>query len=154
MSAFTPDRIISGGQTGVDRAALDAAIELGIPCGGFVPRGRKAEDGPLEERYPMTECDSKEYPVRTEKNVSAANATLVLVRREPTGGTRLTIELCARHRKPCRVVRIAPPGPALVSIREFLEEVRPRVLNVAGPRESTEPGIQAQARDLLMECLR
>lgn len=152
MSGYRPDRVVSGGQTGVDRAALDAALELGLPCGGYVPKGRKAEDGRLDERYPVTELETEEYPARTERNVLESSATLVLVRREPTGGTRLTIELCRRHRKPCRVVKL--DGGAVVGIKVLLEELRPRVLNVAGPRESTEPGIYAAARAALLDALR
>ncbi len=76
-------RVISGGQTGVDRAALDAAMKLGIEVGGFCPKGRRAEDGPIDEQYPLTETASRAYPVRTEKNVAASDGTLIL-----TGGPR------------------------------------------------------------------
>jgi hypothetical protein len=75
-----PSKIISGGQTGVDRAALDAAIELGIPHGGHCPRGRRAEDGRIPDRYQLTETDSAQYRVRTERNVLDADATLILCR--------------------------------------------------------------------------
>lgn len=71
-------QIISGGQTGVDRAALDAAMKLGISVGGFCPKGRRAEDGPIDKRYPLTETSSRAYPVRTEKNVRTAEGTLIL----------------------------------------------------------------------------
>lgn len=79
-------KIISGGQTGVDRAALDVALELGLPCGGWCPRGRRAEDGVIAERYPLTETRSARYAVRTVRNVRAADGTLVLTRGQPSGG--------------------------------------------------------------------
>ena len=127
--------IISGGQTGVDRAALDAALELGIPCGGWCPKGRKAEDGPIPERYPLKETDSSSYPVRTEMNVRDSDGTLILTWGRPTGGTALTIRLARRHGKPCLVVDLKkPPDPS--SLRAWLEKKQIGVLNVAGPRES------------------
>lgn len=97
-------KIVSGGQTGVDRAALDTALELGLPCGGRCPRGRKAEDGPIPARYPLTETSSAEYAQRTEWNVRDSDGTLVLTRGQPTGGTALTIELAERLGKPYLVV--------------------------------------------------
>ena len=148
-----PARIVSGGQTGVDRAALDAALERGIPCGGYVPRGRLAEDGPLAARYPMTECESAGYPARTELNVLHSDATLILCDGAPSGGTKLTAELCRRHGKPCRVVQAKPLKDAVSAVKEFLKEAGPRVLNVAGPRESTRPGIYALALKIFLEAL-
>lgn len=152
--SFLPGKIVSGGQTGVDRAALDVAMALGIPCGGWVPRGRLAEDGRLPERYPMTEAQSPEYPVRTELNVRDSDATLVLVRGAPTGGTRLTLDLCRRLGRTCRLVRLEPEEAAAAQVRRFLEEVRPAVLNVAGPRESTQPGVRSAAYAVLARALR
>jgi hypothetical protein len=84
-------KIISGGQTGVDRAALDAALALNIPCGGWCPKGRKAEDGPIPERYPLQETSSADYRVRTEKNVTDSDGTLILTRGPVTGGTAYTV---------------------------------------------------------------
>src|SRR5438309_682688 len=89
-------RIISGGQTGVDRAALDAALACGVPCGGCCPQGRRAEDGPIAARYPLTETPSPDYPPRTERNVRDADATLILIKGMPSGGTALTIEVARR----------------------------------------------------------
>src|SRR5437588_11049303 len=103
-------RIISGGQTGVDRAALDVALELGIPCGGWCPRGRRAEDGPIPEKYPLKETSTKEYPQRTEQNVCDADGTLILTRGQPDRGTALTAKLANRHRKPLYVVDLAQPA--------------------------------------------
>jgi len=146
-------RVISGGQTGVDRAALDAAQELGLPCGGTVPKGRLAEDGRIPDRYPMSESGSEEYPVRTERNVLDSDATLILTLGEPTGGTRLTLELAARHKKPVCVVDLGGEEPAALA-REFVSRVKPETLNVAGPRESSFPGIGREAKRLILEVLR
>ena len=94
-------KIISGGQTGVDRAALDAALETGIECGGFCPKGRRSEDGIIPEKYPLTETKTDQYPERTELNVKKSDATLVLIDGEADRGTALTISLCKLHHKPC-----------------------------------------------------
>nr|WP_305800882.1 putative molybdenum carrier protein [Thiolapillus sp.] len=89
-----PDiRIISGGQTGVDRAALDVALELGLRCGGWCPKGRLALDGPLDERYPLKETESADYSVRTRLNVRDADATLILNCGELSGGTAYTLRV-------------------------------------------------------------
>jgi len=145
-------KIISGGQTGVDRAALDAAIELGIRHGGWCPRGRLAEDGPIPERYQLTETESPDYPVRTEQNVVDSDATLILCCGRPAGGTELTWRLAERHAKPCLVVDLDLPLDPL-AIRRWIAENRVRVLNIAGPRESQSPGIAARAKALLREVL-
>ncbi|HSR12366.1 MAG TPA: putative molybdenum carrier protein, partial [Thermodesulfobacteriota bacterium] len=93
-------KIISGGQTGVDRAALDVALELGIPAGGWCPKGRRAEDGRIPDYYPLQEASSPEYPVRTQLNVEDSDGTLILYRNSPAGGTALTIRLAKRLKKP------------------------------------------------------
>lgn len=142
--------IVSGGQTGVDRAALDLALKLGLPCGGFCPRGRLAEDGQLEERYPLTETPSADYAQRTEWNVARSDATLILHRGSPRGGTALTVRLARAHAKPTRLVDLAKkvdPLPVADWARAF------RVLNVAGPRESQSPGIYKAARSFLRAVL-
>jgi hypothetical protein len=145
-------KIISGGQTGVDRAALDVALELGIPCGGWCPKGRKAEDGPLSERYPLTETSSPFYAHRTRCNVSDSDGTLVLTRGQARGGTELTIKLAGRYRKPCLVVDLSTP-PETSAAKQWVKAQRVRVLNVAGPRESEQPGIYAQAVEFLRQIL-
>jgi hypothetical protein len=145
-------RIVSGGQTGVDRAALDAARARGIAQGGWCPRGRRAEDGPIPARYPLREHPSPEYAARTERNVVDSDATLVLAIGAPRDGTALTVRLAARHGRPCRVVDLAePPPPAEVA--GWLEANAVRVLNVAGPRESTHPGIHDRAAAYLEQVL-
>ena len=145
-------RVISGGQTGVDRAALDVARELGVPCGGWCPRGRRAEDGPIPESYPLEETPSASYPERTAWNVRDSDGTLVVTRGRPRGGTALTVSLARRAGKPVIVANLEG-GANAAEIRAFLLEHRIRVLNVAGPRESEAPGIHDQAAALLGELL-
>lgn len=141
-------KIISGGQTGVDRAALDVALEHGIDCGGWCPQGRKAEDGPIPERYPLQETPWDGYPQRTEWNVRDSDGTLILTRGEPDRGTALTVCLAQEKKKSCLVVDLAE-GVDVESIRGWLEENHIETLNIAGPRESSAPGIQEQAANLL-----
>jgi hypothetical protein len=145
-------QVISGGQTGVDRAALDVAQELGVPCGGWCPRGRRAEDGPIPESYPLRETPSASYPERTAWNVRDSDGTLVVTRGRPRGGTALTVSLARRAGKPVIVANLEG-GANAAEIRAFLLEHRIRVLNVAGPRESEAPGIHDQAAALLGELL-
>lgn len=144
--------IVSGGQTGVDRAALDTALALGLPCGGWCPRGRRAEDGPLPTRYPLRETPSSSYPERTEWNVRDSDGTLVLHHGRLRGGTALTVRLARKQGRPAHLVDLlaAPNAPA---VREWISRERIRKLNVAGPRESEHPGIQAQAARFLREVL-
>lgn len=154
-------RVISGGQTGVDRGALDAAIEEGTPHGGFCPRGRRAEDGVIPALYELREASSDAYPVRTAMNVRRGHGTLLLVHGTPglrrSRGTKLTLELCRKEQKPWHaadprrpdhVDRVAAwidelgAGAAIPDgWLEGLEREKSLVLNVAGPRESQAPGI-------------
>ncbi|MFQ5931420.1 MAG: putative molybdenum carrier protein [Nitrospiraceae bacterium] len=137
-------KIISGGQTGVDRAALDVARKQGVPSGGWCPRARKAEDGPIALIYPLTETPSDVYAQRTEWNVRDSDATLVLTRGSPSEGTGFTIDVAARLGKPYLLVDLDKPSdPA--AIASWLEACQVHVLNVAGPRESKSPGIYQQA---------
>jgi len=133
-------KIISGGQTGADRGALDAAIESGVAHGGWCPSGRRAEDGRIPDRYDLTETDSTEYPVRTERNVTDSDATLILCRGRPSGGTELTVRLAERHARPCLISNPDQPS-AVAKVRSWLSRQGVEVLNVAGPRESQCPGI-------------
>ena len=146
-------RIVSGGQTGVDRAALDAAIWLGIPHGGWCPLGRRAEDGPIPEIYELNETMEPHYAVRTERNVVDSDATLVLYETEMSRGTALTVRMAKKHAKPVLSMDLAEQwDPAQVLV--WLTENQVETLNVAGPRESSHPGIGEQSRQLLIEVLR
>lgn len=145
-------KIVSGGQTGVDRAALDVALEVGILCGGWCPAGRLAEDGPIGPRYPLAETPSVDPAERTAWNVRDSDGTLVLARPPLTDGTRRAVEAAQAQSKPLLMV---PPGDlAQVSaVAEWLELRKIRVLNVAGPRESTCPGVYDQAATFLRALL-
>ncbi len=143
-------KIVSGGQTGVDRAALDVALALGWEAGGWCPKNRWAEDGPIPRHYPLNETRSDDVHVRTQRNVECSTATLVLTRGAPMGGTRLTCEIARSIRRPLLVVDLADPDEDPVDeIVLWLARVKPRVLNVAGPRESGAPGITEQTKTLL-----
>ncbi len=148
-------KIISGGQRGADRAALDVAVELGIPHGGYVPQGRRAEDGPIDARYDVTELPDDSYDARTEANVQAADATLLVSIGPLSGGSALTLRLASKHRKPILHVDrgAGTREQAAATIREWLAGQRPGVLNVAGPRESTTPGIYTEVKELLRMVL-
>jgi len=132
-------KVISGGQTGVDRAALDAALCAGIPAGGYCPRGRLSEDGTIPSRYPLIETESRKYRVRTEMNVLESDGTLIISSGTLSGGTKLTAEFAQRHKRPFLVVHM----DALDEIREAVSWIISnsiQVMNVAGPRESDPTG--------------
>jgi hypothetical protein len=103
-------KIISGGQTGVDRSALDAALTLNIPCGGWCPNGGKAEDGPIPPHFPLQETPSSDYRVRTEKNVTDSDGTLILTHGPVTGATAYTVTLAKKHKKPYFILDLALPA--------------------------------------------
>ncbi len=149
------ERIISGGQTGVDQAALDVALELGIPCGGWCPRGRWSEAGPIDEHYPLTESPSADPAERTERNVGDADGTLIIALgggENLTGGTALTRRLAVSQRQPMLAVDPTDPG-APEAVTQWIEQHAIRALNVAGPRASVQPGIGELAAALLREVL-
>lgn len=143
-------KIISGGQTGVDRAALDIAMEKDIACGGYCPKGRKAEDGFIPLRYPLVETATEEYAERTRLNVEAADGTLILAPGPLAGGTLLTAEHCRQVGKPCLVVDLSTAG---VEVAAWISEHRIVTLNIAGPRERESPGIYQQALVLLRRVI-
>lgn len=137
-------KIVSGGQTGVDRAALDVALELGITCGGWCPQGRRAEDGEIPECYPLEETPWDGYPQRTEWNVRDSDGTLILTIGEPDRGTALTQRLAHKRKKPCLVVDPSDLKK-ITAIHQWIEQNEIKTMNVAGPRESGSPGIHAQS---------
>lgn len=147
-------KIVSGGQTGVDRAALDAALSQGAPAGGWCPKGRKAEDGAIPERYPLQELEGG-YLARTERNVLDSDGTLIVHFGPLTGGTLRTYEFCRRHDRPCLLVdgETTTIEEAAARLRHFLAEQGIGVLNVAGPRASGEARAYPYARELLESLL-
>ena len=130
---------------------MDVAIAIGIGHGGWCPAGRLAEDGSVPSRYELPETDSAEYPVRTELNVIDSDATLILYEGAIKGGTRLTANICRRLDKPHLAIQIDDKN--LNAVRRWLCKYQPKTLNVAGPRESTSPGIFFRSMDFLLQIL-
>lgn len=143
--------LISGGQTGVDRAALDAAIACGMQHGGFVPKGRLAEDGKLPAKYKVKEMPSTDYADRTRANVDWADATLVIYRGRLMGGTLLTWEYAKNRGRLVKMIdlKMMSDVTAVEKITEWIKDINPTCLNIAGPRESTHPGIYQEALQIL-----
>jgi hypothetical protein len=145
--------IISGGQTGADRAALDWAIAHSIPHAGWCPKGRLALDGPLDEKYSLKETPSGGYPQRTEWNVRDSDATVVFtLAPKPTGGSKKTCTLASKHGKPCLHLH---PG-LLGAIDKFVSFVvgnNVRRLNLAGSRAEKEPGLYDWVTAVLDEAM-
>jgi hypothetical protein len=153
---MTVRRIVSGAQTGADRAALDAALELGVACGGWVPRGRLDETGAIPDRYPdLVETDEEGFAPRTALNVRDSDATLILSHGALSGGSKLAATKAAEYGRPCLHVDLASVGlsRALEQVRAWIAEVRPEVLNVAGPRASKDPEIYRKTRTLVTRLL-
>jgi len=152
MIGIVFSKVISGGQTGVDRAALDLALELSIPCGGWCPKGRRAEDGAIDPKYPLKETKSAQYLFRPEANVMEADGALILTSGTPTGGTAFTIEIALEHKRPYWVIDLKRnPNPSVV--RDWANMLKIGFQNVAGPRETKIPGIYGKAKNLLKSIL-
>ncbi len=142
-------RIVSGAQTGVDRAALDVAIELGIPCSGWVPKGRIDEFGRIPERYPnLRETVSADFSERTAANVRDSDGTLIISRGPLSGGSLYTGEVADQLGRTC--LHVDPYEDTI----EGLDRNDIKVLNVAGPRASKDPGVHDRAVDVLRIVLR
>ncbi|MFO7620955.1 MAG: putative molybdenum carrier protein, partial [Bacteroidales bacterium] len=149
-------KIISGGQTGADRAALDVAIEHGIPHGGWIPKGRKTEAGRLSSKYQLKEMPTADYPERTEKNVIDSDGTLIISHGELTGGSEYTCKMAQNHNKPWIHVDASKYSvdAAVEVIRAWISGNNIKVLNVAGPRASKDPRIYGTTDTLLTRLIR
>ena len=145
-------RIISGGQTGVDRAALDIAIELGMPHGGWCPCGRIAEDGIIDVHYQLYETDSEDYTQRTDFNVRDADGTLILNAGELSGGTALTVQCAKQLNKPYLIINLNEPF-SFEPVYAWLNRHGIKILNIAGPRESKCQGIYLLTEQFLRALL-
>ena len=148
-------KLISGGQTGADRAALDIAMELGLDHGGWVPKGRAAEDGPLPSRYRVRETPSEDRAERTERNVVDSDATLLVSHGPLAGGSELTRAFAAELGKPVLHVELSKLGASEAAdrIARWLGALGCRTLNVAGPGASEEAGIYAAASAVLRHAI-
>lgn len=143
---------MSGGQTGVDRAAWDAAMELGMEQTGWVPKGRLAEDGVIPQRYRCQEISHPYYAARTVQNLLNSDATIILCFGAPSGGTQLTIKLCQKHRRPHLVIDLDEEAltSAIEQATTFLRDHNPERLNVAGLRGSSRTDVYERARIFLV----
>ncbi len=144
-------KIISGGQTGVDQAALDVAIKLDIPHGGWIPKGRLTENGVLDDKYQLKEMATASYNKRTEQNVIDADGTLIISRGKLTGGSEYTREMIQYHNRPWLHLDLAKINAfqAAREIRDWIADHGIEILNVAGPRASKDPTIYRATADIL-----
>jgi hypothetical protein len=150
-------KIISGGQTGADRAALDAAIRMGISHGGWIPKGRLTEDGPLPDMYALEEMPSESYADRTEKNVIDSDGTLIVSRGAPTGGSDHTRKMALKHGKQMLHIDLTlhqSPLDAASLVSSWLAMNNIETLNVAGPRASKDPDIYVAVLSILTHIAR
>lgn len=145
-------KIISGGQTGADRAAFDFALENNIETGGFIPKNRRAEDGRISDKYKnLIETETEDYSERTELNVKNSDATLILSHGELKGGSRLTLEFAEKHKKPFLHIDFSalPFEQAKEKTQKWLDSVNCEILNVAGSRASEDAEIYEKTKRLL-----
>jgi len=152
LKSIMIQKIISGAQTGADRAALDAAIEIGIPHGGWVPKGRLAEDGIIPPCYDVSEMATESYAARTEQNIVDSDGTLIFSHGPLSGGSALTQELAVMYGRPCLHVDLTqiPAFKAAAMITAWMTLHTVRILNVAGPRASNDASIYQKTKDILI----
>lgn len=143
-------KIVSGGQTGVDRAALDIALDLKIPCGGWCPKGRIAEDGIIAKHYPLQETPNTQYAQRTEWNVRDSDGTLILNQGPLSGGTFLTWKKAQAFNKCCLIIPLSNHAD-YETVWNWIHEHHIQILNIAGPREDENQHIYKTAKALLQE---
>ena len=148
-------KIVTGGQTGVDRGALDAALELGFPCGGWCPSGRQAEDGIISERYPLAELPEGGYRERTLRNVLDSDGTAIIYFGRIEGGTAATLAFCIQYRKPYKLLdaSLIDARHAANALAEWVKLKSIADLNIAGPRLSTAPRAEDYARRVIRTLL-
>jgi hypothetical protein len=148
MAVYKIEKIISGGQTGADRAALDWALEHQVPHGGWCPKGRKAEDGSVPAKYDLKETPSEDYAQRTEWNVRDSDLTVIFTEfPDLSGGSLLTAQMASKYRKAW--IHLPWGGDGIQQIKSFLEFHKPKVLNVAGPRASHDPDVERWVKKAL-----
>ena len=149
-------KIISGGQTGVDRVALEWALAAGVPHGGWCPKGRKAEDGAVPRQFQLKETSSANYSMRTRRNVRDSGGTVIFSQGgDLTGGTEETADYAKTIGKPLlHLVASLNVNEAAAQLNAFLREHGIVVLNVAGPRASEEPDIGRFAQAVLSHALK
>ncbi len=147
-------KIVSGGQTGVDRAALEWALDHHLDCGGWCPAGRKAEDGIIDSRFPLRETPSEGYDQRTEYNVRDSDGTVILLLGSNlTGGTALTQKIASSWNRPCLILSKSTTDSPAEKLKDFIDHNRIETLNIAGPRESGEPGVGDFVRRILDQAI-
>lgn len=143
-------KIISGGQTGVDRGILDACLDKKFACGGWCPKGRRAEDGVIPKKYPLSETKSSEYSVRTHRNVEEADGTIIIFDPAHSAGTQLTADVACQLKKPLRTINAETPINNIL-IWMYLNKIR--ILNIAGPRESEVLGSSTAAYQIISQLI-
>lgn len=149
-------KIISGGQTGADQGALDAAIKLGVPHGGWIPKGRLTENGVLPDKYELKELPTQSYTKRTEKNILDSRGTVIISHGKLTGGSALTEKLATIHKRPCLHINLntMPMTEAALNIHSWIDKHGIEILNVAGPRSSEDSKIYRKVKDIIETVIR
>lgn len=149
------EKIISGAQTGADRGGLKAGIAVGVAVGGWCPKGRKSEDGCIPDEYPLQETPSPDYPQRTEWNVRDSDATIIFVWGDVfSRGSMLTKSMADKYGKPSCIVNLkgSEEDESARIVFEFVKLIDPKVLNIAGSRESKAPGIEVKVERVMLKA--